>query len=268
MLVNDVLNFTIFIKNFIEFPAFGVKHKNMVDELKSCLFHPVTNKHCPIFNVTYIINEAEKDVTERNLMLRYGGVIRVKLDWDCNLDRDIKLCKPRYSFARLDVPFRDKPFSIGFNFRYASYWKRKKTPSRILSKVFGLRFIIAVSGKAGKFDFITLTLNTGSLVGLFGLATFFCDIIILHLSKNSKFYRNYVFETVHLGTRLTSMVQNAEKIFQNRFASSAPKETENPIVSNGTLENDRRSPNNSTSKRPLTFINPDHLTYAGNSSEV
>jgi len=268
MLVNDVLDFTIFIKNFIEFPTFGVKHKNMVDDLKPCIFDPKNDKDCPIFNVTYIINEAEKNVTERDLMLQYGGVIRVKLDWDCNLDRNIKLCKPEYSFARLDVPFHEKPFSRGFNFRYASYWKREQTPIRILTKVFGLRFIIAVSGKAGKFDFITLTLNTGSLVGLFGLATFFCDIVLLHLSKKSETYRNYVFEIVHLRTRVTSIVEDSVKLIENHSEGSSGKVNGNSIVSNGTLENNRRSSSNSMVTHPLTSINPDHLTGIYNGSEV
>lgn len=185
MIINEVSDFTVFIKNFIEFPEFSVKHKNMVDELQVCVFDPNKNRDCPIFDINYMLNQAEKNETERKLMFRFGGVIRIKLDWDCNLDRNIKLCKPKYSFARLDVPFHERPFSLGFNFRYASHWKFESRTYRTLTKAFGLRFIIAVSGKAGKFDLITLTLNTGSIVGLFGLATFLCDIILLHLSKKS-----------------------------------------------------------------------------------
>ncbi|CAF3917013.1 unnamed protein product [Rotaria sp. Silwood2] len=204
MPVQETLNFTIFIKNFIEFPEFGVKHKNMVDNLQQCTFDPKNDTDCPIFTIDYIMKEAEKNITELNLMLRYGGVVRIKLDWDCNLDRNIKRCKPEYSFARLDVPFHEKPFSRGFNFRHASYWKRNKKHFRTLTKAFGLRFIITISGKAGKFDFITLTLNIGSLVGLFGLGTIVCDILLLHLSKRARIYRNHVFEIVHLRTRASS----------------------------------------------------------------
>lgn len=197
MLINEVLNFTIFVKNFIEFPAFEIKHKNMVDNLKPCIYHPNDQKDCPIFTLKHIINEAEKDHEEREHMQRYGGVIRMKIEWDCNLDRHLHYCKPAYSFARLDVPFRERPFSVGYNFRYASQWKQNQTDLRTLTKAYGLRLIIAVSGKAGRFHFITLTLNTGSLVGIFGLATFFCDIILLHLSKRSQFYRSRVFDRVN-----------------------------------------------------------------------
>jgi hypothetical protein len=199
------MNFTIFIKNFIEFPTFNVKHKNMVENLRPCIFHPTSNRDCPIFGLDYIINEAEQDQSERDLMLLYGGVIRVKIDWDCNLDRRIKYCKPKYSFARLDTPFREETFSVGFNFRFAYHWKHDQTYSRSLTKAYGLRLIISVSGKAGKFDFITLTLNTGSLVGIFGLATFVCDVILLHLTKKAPVYRDLVFQRVHASSSMLSV---------------------------------------------------------------
>ncbi|CAF4477863.1 unnamed protein product, partial [Rotaria sp. Silwood2] len=220
MLVQETLNFTIFIKNFIEFPEFGVKHKNMVDNLQQCTFHPKQDTDCPIFTIDYIMKEAEKNITELNLMLRYGGVVRIKLDWDCNLDRNIKRCKPEYSFARLDVPFYENPFSRGFNFRYASYWKRNQKHYRTLTKAFGLRFIITVSGIAGKFDFITLTLNIGSLIGLFGLGTIVCDIILLHLSKRAHVYRNHVFETVHVRTCANSTVKAPKEFVQQHVDKS------------------------------------------------
>ena len=246
MMIEEVLNYTLFIKNFIEFPMFNVKHKNMVDELKPCIFDPQNNKDCPIFGLEYIINQAEKDPVERNLMLRYGAVIRVKLEWDCDLDRSIKACKPVYSFARLDVPFRDKPFSVGFNFRYGSHWKYHDVHHRTLTKAYGLRLIISVSGKAGKFDFITLTLNTGSLVGLFGLATFVCDIILLHISKQARTYRNHIFETVHLRTRMNSVFRRPKEMIIRRYSNS---------VSNDNVGGTRRSPGKTVVIRPLTLMN-------------
>jgi hypothetical protein len=224
----------------------------MVDELKPCVFHPENDKDCPIFGIDYIINQAEKDLTERDLLLRYGGVIRVKLDWDCNLDRKIKLCKPKYSFARLDVPFRDKPFSIGYNFRHASYWKYDQTNFRTLTKAFGFRLIITVSGKAGKFDFITLSLNTGSLVGIFGLATFFCDIILLHISRQARIYRNHVFEAVHLGTRDNSVFHASKSLRQNDNKNSN-------CECNETVGSTSKSPGKTVVTRPLALINSEQL---------
>lgn len=224
----------------------------MVDELKPCVFHPKNDKDCPIFSIDYIINQAEKDAKERQLMLRFGGVIRAKLEWDCNLDRSIKLCKPEYSFARLDVPFRDKPFSVGFNFRYAAHWLYHGAHHRILSKAYGLRLIIAVGGKAGKFDFITLSLNTGSLVGIFGLATFLCDIILLHISKQARQYRKHVFEAVHLCTRATSIKPSS------RDSINDDCEYSNTKSSDGVLYTNKPS-GNTVVTRPLTLISPEHM---------
>jgi hypothetical protein len=186
----------------------------MVDNLRSCVYHPITDSDCPIFRLDHIINEAEKDLEERQLMLRHGAVIRAKLDWDCNLDRTIKLCKPTYSFARLDTPVREETFSVGFNFRFASNWRYGKKYLRMLKKAFGIRLIISVSGKAGKFDFITLTLNTGSIVGIFGLATFFCDIILLHLSNNASIYKNFIIQHVQTSNNnvRSNMIEHNENL--------------------------------------------------------
>ncbi|CAF0944451.1 unnamed protein product [Adineta steineri] len=215
--IREIPHFTIFIKNFIEFPTFNVKHKNMAGNLKPCVFHPKKNTDCPIFGLDYILEEAEKNETERQLMLLYGGVISVKLDWDCNLDRNIKLCKPVYTFDRLDTPFHEERFSIGFNFRFASHWKDNETYLRLLRKAYGLRFIVSVSGKAGKFDFITLTLNTGSLVGIFGLATFLCDYILLNLTEKASMYREQIFHRVNpKETRVDNAFELLKKQVQDK----------------------------------------------------
>jgi hypothetical protein len=221
LLINEVLNFTIFVKNFIEFPPFNVKHKNMAENLLyPCIFDDKTHTDCPIFSLNYIVHQAESDAQERIQMLLYGAVIRMKIDWDCDLDRSLTNCKPEYSFARLDVPFREQPFSKGFNFRFSSQWNSVDVRHRSLTKAYGLRLIIAVSGKAGQFDFITLTLNIGSMVGIFGLATFLCDLILLQISKEAPVYRSYIFESVHLNTRVNSSFHRPSKEFDVVMASS------------------------------------------------
>jgi hypothetical protein len=116
----DALNFTIFIKNFIEFPRFKVIRKNIqanATYLKQCNFQPNHHKTCPIFRVRDILDIVEQNNTEKELMLKLGGVIRVKIDWNCNLDKSLNRCQPEYSFGRLDAPFKEESFSHGFNFR-------------------------------------------------------------------------------------------------------------------------------------------------------
>ncbi len=83
-------------------------------------------------------------------------------------------------------------------FRFASHWKNQNRSFRTLTKAFGLRFIISVSGHAGKFDLIQLTLNIGSLIGILGLATFICDIVALYVHRQSDVYRQQKFQDIDL----------------------------------------------------------------------
>jgi len=87
------------------------------DYLKKCNFDPIINKFCPIFRVGTLLDLVEPDQYEQNQMLKLGGVIRVKIDWNCNLDKSLNLCRPEYSFRRLDAKYTEESFSHGFNFR-------------------------------------------------------------------------------------------------------------------------------------------------------
>ncbi len=118
--IEDALNFTIFIKNFIEFPRFKVIRKNIQQNesyLRKCNYDNETNKYCPIFRVGTLLDLVEEDKEEQKKMLKLGGVIRVKIDWNCNLDRPLNKCLPEYTFGRLDGQFKEASFSQGFNFR-------------------------------------------------------------------------------------------------------------------------------------------------------
>ncbi len=118
--IRDALNFTIFVKNFIEFPRFKVIRKNIQADasyLKRCNFDAENHTTCPIFRVGTLLDMVEKDREEQQLMLKLGGVIRVKIDWNCNLDKPLNNCLPVYSFGRLDAAYKEQSFSHGFNFR-------------------------------------------------------------------------------------------------------------------------------------------------------
>lgn len=201
--IMDSLNFTILVKNFVEFTRFGISRTNIfhdADGIQSCHYHPVNDKLCPVFRVGDLLNLVEPDNDERHKMLISGGVVRIKIDWMCNLDLGQENCKPEYSFGRLDSRSRDEQFSVGFNFRYASHWKAKKRAHRTLTKAFGLRLIVTVNGEAGRFDFLVLTLNIGSMIGVLGLATFICDIVALYFCKQGSIYRKQKFQTVRLAS--------------------------------------------------------------------
>ncbi|XP_025091164.1 P2X purinoceptor 4-like isoform X2 [Pomacea canaliculata] len=192
-------NFTVFIKNNIEFPKFGVQRRNIPDfasddYLSLCRFNPYDphDRYCPIFLLDTIVQSAGyafDDVTKE------GAVIQIIITWDCNLDYDESNCLPEYSFRRLDRG--DFKVSRGFNFRYADHYKSDNgTSFRTLYKTYGIRFVIVVQGTAGRFGAWPLFLNIGSGIALLSIATVLCDIIVLYILKARSYYRDKKYQDV------------------------------------------------------------------------
>lgn len=258
--IRDALNFTIFIKNFIEFPRFQVIRKNIQQDanyLKKCNFDPFDHPICPIFRVGTILDLVESDPEEQLQMLTLGGVIRVKIDWKCNLDKPLNTCLPDYSFGRLDAKYKEESFSQGFNFRFASHWKHEKRSFRTLTKAFGLRFIISVSGQAGRFDVITLSLNIGSLIGILGLATFICDIVALYVHRSSDVYRQQKFQDVDLNLlRLETLNSLAEGMVSEVAKRKHQSRVDEAILSENIMQNAEL--NGSMSSPIITSSNHSH----------
>ncbi|CAF4304206.1 unnamed protein product [Rotaria sp. Silwood2] len=262
--IRDALNFTIFVKNFIEFPRFKVIRKNIQQNtsyLKKCNYDPIMHKICPIFRVGTLLNIVEPDSDEQQHMLTSGGVIRVKIEWKCNLDKSVDYCVPEYSFKRLDGPYKEESFSPGFNFRFASHWKHNNQSFRTLTKAFGLRFIISVSGDAGRFDVITLSLNIGSLIGILGLATFICDIVALYVHRQSDVYRQQKFQDVDLNLlRLETLNSLAEGMMSEVARRKQQARSEQALLAGHVIENnDAISINDSPHKEKFRRNKENHL---------
>lgn len=119
-MLEETADFTVLIKNFIEFPMFGktFRRRNiMVDAnktyLQSCHYHREKDPFCPVFRIEDIVSLAGENFTQ--LAVR-GGVIVISIEWNCNLDRDfLEFCKPVYSFRRVDDP--NTNIAPGWNFR-------------------------------------------------------------------------------------------------------------------------------------------------------
>ncbi|XP_028262206.1 P2X purinoceptor 3-like [Parambassis ranga] len=145
----EVENFTIFIKNSIRFPIFNYTKGNFPSTItskyiKTCKFDMVNNTYCPIFRVGDIVNYAEQDFTK---LARKGGVIGIKINWICDLDKSDDHCNPSYSFKRLDAMSEKNAVSPGYNFRFAKYFKMENgTDYRTLVKAYAIRFDVLVNG--------------------------------------------------------------------------------------------------------------------------
>ncbi|XP_069741106.1 P2X purinoceptor 1 isoform X3 [Narcine bancroftii] len=193
-------NFTIFIKNSITFTAFGVTRRNLVESitkayLQNCTYHKLHHPLCPVFRLGYIAEEIHENFSA----LAYrGAMIGIVINWNCDLDKPESHCKPRYSFHQLYRSLNKDQVSVGFNFRYAKYYKESGIEMRDLYKVFGIQFYLLVHGKAGKFDIIPTMTTIGSGIGVFGIATIVCDLVLLHLLPKRNYYKQKKFKNVHV----------------------------------------------------------------------
>lgn len=196
-LLTNAENFTIYIKNFIQFPKFKFAKSNVLqttDEsyLKKCTYNEEIHPYCPIFRLGDITKQAGYDFQD---LATLGASIGIGIQWQCDLDKGYSNCNPQYQFTRQDVSITDKNIATGFNFRHTRYYRNDSGESyRSLFKVYGVRFDIMVIGKAGKFNIIPTAINVGSGLALMGAGVFFCDMVLLYLMKNGTSYRQQKFE--------------------------------------------------------------------------
>lgn len=78
---------------------------------------------------------------------------------------------------------------LSWNTRFANKFVINGTQYRVLYKAFGLRFIINVSGTAGRFDLVPLLLTIGAGLGLMSLSVVVADCVMLHCTKKKKLYQ-------------------------------------------------------------------------------
>ncbi|XP_075446107.1 P2X purinoceptor 1 isoform X2 [Ascaphus truei] len=193
-LLSEAANFTLFIKNSISFPRHQVSRTNLVESvtsnyLKTCVYHKEKDPLCPVFQLAYIVEQSGQKFSE----LAYkGGTVGIVIDWNCDLDWPGRYCKPNYHFHGLYDA--ENKASQGFNFRHARYYKEDGISKRTLYKVFGIRFDILVDGEGGKFDIIPTMTTIGSGIGIFGVATVVCDLMLLHILPKRNYYKEKKFK--------------------------------------------------------------------------
>lgn len=216
----DPTNFTVLIKNNVEFPKFKVKRRNIVIKnktyLQSCQYDPVDDPYCPIFRIGKIAELADENIVEMGVK---GGVLGIIIDWNCDFDYDPEDCLPSYEFRRID----DKNASLakGWNFRYANYFG---TDTRTLIKAYGVRFIVLIKASAGKFNGVPLLLNLGSGLGLLAVATVLCDCFVLYCLKRREFYRDQKYLFVKGDDAYQALTKSTEEdAVNNEFSEDLPR---------------------------------------------
>ncbi|KAA0185484.1 P2X purinoceptor 4 [Fasciolopsis buskii] len=190
-LLSTAENFTVILKNSIEFPRYRVKRRNILywmDKLylKTCRYNPYDErmKFCPIFRLGDILKYS--DATNKDIW-QNGGMVSIHIEWNCNLDFDVEKCLPKYVFRRLDD--FESPVAKGWNFRFSQHYMENGVRKRNLIKAYGIQFFITVYGTGGKFNVLTFSMNLGSGLALLGIATVLCDMIVLNITRKRGLYR-------------------------------------------------------------------------------
>lgn len=184
-------NFTVMLKNSIEFPRYHVKRRNILGWMDKCFLstcrynpHDEKMKYCPIFRLGDIMEYTE--AVNKQIWKR-GGMVSIYIEWNCNLDYAEEQCLPRYTFRRLDD--FDSPVGKGWNFRFSHHYLEDNVRKRNLIKAHGIQFFITVYGRGGKFNLLTFSMNLGSGLALLGIATVLCDMIVLNITRKRELYR-------------------------------------------------------------------------------
>ncbi|OQV12081.1 P2X purinoceptor 4 [Hypsibius exemplaris] len=179
-LLSSYESLTVLVKNHVAFPKFGVKRRNILDSinqtyLETCRFHPSNHPFCPVFSIKDIVKLAGEDFMETATR---GAIIGFGIQWNCDLDFNIDYCRPVYAFRRLDD--KDDQIARGWNFRYSRRSvDHNGKDRRDLIKLWGIRFVFNVSGRAGRFSAVNFLLTIGSGIGLLGLASLVCEFLLL-----------------------------------------------------------------------------------------
>ena len=84
-ILNNVDRFTVFIKNDIRFPFFGIKRTNALDFEKTGQLTFGKN----LFYVDDIIKDATDGKSDTSTVASRGIVIVADIDWQCNLDKGL-----------------------------------------------------------------------------------------------------------------------------------------------------------------------------------
>ena len=190
VLIDEAVNFTLFIRSTMEFKKYGFMKRNILDPetIRNCHYSSTDNVYCPIFRIGDMLERAGVKFED---IAKYGGILGIFLTWDCNLDYSWDDCHPKYSFKRLD-----DPESGGHNFRYANFYRQNGTQYRDLIKAYGIRFDIIVEGTGRKFDIIVLVNSIASGLALLVIASIVCDFLIIYVVDNRHFYKNQKISVV------------------------------------------------------------------------
>ncbi|UJR08640.1 hypothetical protein I4U23_012899 [Adineta vaga] len=183
---NDLREFTVFLKTMISFTLFKKNLRNIQSDIDfKCRYNgSAANADCPIFLLGYILDQFD---TNKTALLLEGGLIEIRQDWTCNFDLHPNTCNPKYEFSLLQSG--DVKQSPGINYRFAQKYYQDGKDYRTLTKIYGLRFVVTITGKGGQFNIVNLFVAIGSGIGFMVIAGIICDAIFMYIHRSRQRYR-------------------------------------------------------------------------------
>jgi len=187
--VQNVGNFTIFVKVDVAFSTFDVQRSNTYD---------VNGDGSPteglnLFTVNEMLTAADPTISDYSDIATTGAILVVTSTWNCNFDRRVEDCNPVFSFERVDNV--EDTISYGFNFRTVSYDATKQY--RLLEKLYGVRIFFVVDGTGGKFNFAALTVTFGAGLAYLSIAKVVTDLILDNfMGRHSDIVTNFKYHTI------------------------------------------------------------------------
>jgi cation transporter protein len=197
---DEVRNFTVYLKTMVKFEFLDKPLRNVRDKTNfTCRYDKVSDPYCPIFRIGYVIDGLNTNISA---LLHEGGLIEIRQDWTCDFDYSTNRCYPELTFNILQSG--DDQDSPGINYRYATKYRVNDTDYRILSKVYGLRFVVAISGRGGRFNIVNLFVAIGSGIGFMVIAGIVCDAIFMYIHKSREQYRQRKFSVCEVTVKRAS----------------------------------------------------------------
>lgn len=178
-----VKEFTVFVRMNVNYPKFGYTLDNTAGATS-------TTEGINLWTLEEMVQASGWNWTEiQNL----GVTIAMNAVWNCNFDKGVDACAPTITFVRLDDPL--STLSTGFNFRSVEYL-HDELGTRQLTKHYGVRLLVLISGVGSQFDWAALFTAIGAGIGLLSVATLIADFIATNLLQNKMVYRSAKYQEV------------------------------------------------------------------------
>lgn len=180
-------NFTVFVRMSVRYEKWDIERENTFAHVNT------TTPGVNIWKISEVLQAAGYSYDD---VRTTGIIVGLLAKWDCSFDLFDHTCMPTILFTRLDDP--SSPLSKGYNYRQVVYTTHPVTGEiqRSITKRYGIRILIQMTGQGAKFDIVALLTAIGAGLGLLTIATIICDSFALYFSSEKQIYNDAKYEVL------------------------------------------------------------------------